>query len=252
MLKKSLLVIILFFQFFIISFAYSDNTIENLEYSKYGKIYSNEDFGTRLRRLEMDILGMSQSGDINSRIAKLQKVAGVGKYSAIMPPDDNFYPGEKKSVIRKFFDNVTSSFYDPESITGYTPSITNNGYYYDSSYNNGFFNRYNNYYPYNRRYLGYNNPFYNNNRYFRNNWPNRNKISSILPSMNTNNIINMNNRFPNRLHKPYKPYRPYRPYRPNMSYSPYNPYNPYNRNSLLPTDMSTNIATRSSVHILQD
>lgn len=248
MFKKIFVIVVLFFQFFIISFAYTDNTIENLEYSKYGKIYSNEDLGSRLRRLEMDILGMSQTGDVNSRINNLQQVAGVGNYSAIMPPEDNFYPGEKKSAIRRFFDNVTSSFYDPGNITGYTPSLTGSGYYYDSVYDNNYFNslnRYNNYHPYGNPYLGYNNPFYNNNRYFRNNRPIRNKISSILPAMNTNNVINRNNRLPNRLN------RPYRPYRPNLPYNHYG-YNPYSRNGFLPTDISTNIATRSSVHILQD
>lgn len=248
MLKKISFIIVLFCQFFLISFAYNDNTIDNLEYSKYGKIYSNEDFGSRLRRLEKDILGMSQTGDVTSRINKLQQVAGYGNYSAIIPPEDNFYPGEKKSAIRRFFDNVSSAFYDPGTITGYTPSLTGSGYYYDSVYGNNYFNSlngYNRYNPYNRSYRGYNNPFFNNNRYFRNHRPMNNKISSILPSMNTNKVINMNNRFPNHFH------RPYRPYRPNSSYSPYG-YNPYNHNGFIPTDRITDVATRSSVHILQD
>lgn len=237
MLRKIIILIAVISQLFISALAYSDDILNNMEFRKYGTTYSNEDLGSRLRRLETDFFGMAQSGDAETRMNNLQQISGGNSVSAYLPPDDNFYPGKKQSAIKRFFNNMTSSIYDPGVITGYTPPIYNNGYVnsiYGNEYKN-FLNRNNNYCPFNSRnyspsYRQYHNHYYNNynpagNNIYR---PYRNNVSSILPSMNTNNIVQMN--------------RPYRPYR----YNPY--YNPYSR----PTNQFTNVATRSSVHILQD
>ena len=132
--------------------------------------------------------------------------------------------GEKaQMIVRRFFDNVTSTFSAP-SITGYTPS-----FYSSSVYPNNIYRReYNNFLNNGNRYLPYNNSYYFNNNY-RNN-----------PYHRYYNNTGFNSAIRNRHFNPRK-YNSY--------YKPYITTNPY---GTVPTDINRNFATRSTVHILRD
>ncbi len=226
MLRKIVILNILITQMFVTGFCFSEKDLSAIEMSKYGKVYMTDDFGTRLRRLETDFFGMTQSGDIETRINKLNQIAGSSNVSAIVPP---LYPSKKRSAIGRFFDNITSSIYDPGVVTGYTPPLYSTGYTTNrySNYYNPMNNH--NFYPYNKAY-GFNRPYRhphirnrNYNKFYKG-------VSRLLPHNNLrNNIINVN--------------------RPG-SYG-YNNYyrHPYN---ILPTNSVTNVATGSTVRILRD
>ena len=74
MIRKILFISILFFLSQFACFAFSDEELSYLEISKYGQTYENDSFSQRLLRLENDILGMAQSGEIDNRIKLLYKV----------------------------------------------------------------------------------------------------------------------------------------------------------------------------------
>lgn len=250
MLRKFIILNAVILQFLILSSAYSQNNLDSIEMSKYGTIYSNDDLGTRLRRLETDLFGMAQSGDLDTRMNMIEQMAGNDNLTSSVIPFDTYYPAKKESAIKRFFNNISSPLPSQSYITGYTPPINNMGFsnnLYGNNYpnfmnnpNNTFCpfhnnlrpnipNQYHNHYYNNyNKYNKYNN--YNYNRYTGNRYsPYRNNISRILPG------INRGNNFYNR------PYR----------YNPY--YNPYTSPGIMqPTDMLTNVATRSTVHILQD
>lgn len=208
---------VLFTGFFVFIFAgagfcYSDGDISALEMRKYGQTYNNDSLADRLMRLETDMFGMSQSGDLDSRINMLTQMAESYNTPSFSAPQYNYYNGEKKGFIRNLLDGFSSG-----AMTGFTPPFSTTGY---SSYNYG---NYGNYCPYENYSSG---PYYKS--HFR-------RPGSIISHHNHNNRHNW--------HRPH--YRPH--YNPN--YSAYNPYGPYNAR---PTYGSTNVTTGSSVHILRD
>ncbi len=162
MLKKLIILSLLYFGMSLFGFCFSEDDIAKLEYSKYGEIYTNESISERLTRLENDYFGMTQNGDIDSRINMLSKMTENSKRSAIIDPLESYYPGKKKNSARNFWDNFSSSFSDNGVITGYTPPLYNQGYSnniyknelrnslnytngycpYNSSYNDSLFNRF--------------------------------------------------------------------------------------------------------------
>ena len=222
MLKKIFVIVIFLIHTCIPVFSYSENTLDNLELSKYGKTYSNEDLGSRLRRLETDIFGMSQSGNPDKRMGNLIKMASQDSYYQNFEPYKNTYLPEKKNIVKRFFDNVSSTFSTP-AITGYTPSFYNSGFYPNNIYSR----KYNNFLNNPNRYRPYNNSYYFNN--YRNN-----------PYSRYYNNTGFNSAIRNRH---------YNPRRHNSYYKPYITANPY---GIIPTDVNRNIATRSTVHILRD
>lgn len=233
MLKKLFIIKIIFLFTAIIGFCFSEDEITNIELSKYGESYANESIAERLNRLETDFFGMAQSGDLDSRIDMLKHISGNSRQSAIINPRENYYPGQKRSAIRRFWDNVTSTFDTTGTMTGFTPSMTTSGYNYgysNNAYGNeflNFMNGYNNYCPYHNRY-------HNHNRYLHN------------PFYNNNNFINsgLNNRYFNNGYNPNRYYNGRHPHRP-VHY----PNNRIQRSSywLPPT-----VSTRSSVQIIRD
>lgn len=227
MFKKLIVLMLFVFQIYSAALAFSENTLDSMEISKYGKSYSNEDLGSRLRRLETDVFGMSQTGDVDTRVSNLFKMTSDNVSVPLLQPYDNFYTPEKKSTVRKFFDNISSSFSSPY-ITGYTPSFFGSNGYPNNIYGREYMNFLNNgsnycpmnnpYYP--RHYRRFNNHYHNgyNNKYKHN--------------------MRLNPAFRNSLS---------RAYRYNTRYNPYS--QPY---GYMPTDAVTNVATRSTVHILRD
>lgn len=221
MLRKLFTLSFIFLVFETVSFSFTDE-LSNIEYNKYGTTFEYESLAQRLNRLETDYFGMSQSGDINSRIMNLSKINTNKTNSAIL--SKNYGNDDKpKSKLRNFWDNITSG---NGYITGFTPSMntfTTQGYANDI-YNNEFYNLMNqpSFCPYD---MGYHN---------------RSAVSR--PHNYYTKRVNGVNRFtPN--HNPYRNY----PY----SYNGYNPYNrPYvNRTTY---NMPPNFETKSSIHILRD
>ncbi len=207
MIKKYVITALIIMQLPILAPAYTEDNLDSIEMAKYGRVYSTENLANRLRRLETDYFGMAQSGDIDKRISMLQQIA-VNERMPYYPDinDEYFYLSKKPNALQRFFNNVSSVFYSPGVVTGYTPNM------YNPNWNNeymNFMNSRNSYYcPYHDTYhRGINNRF--RSRYYG----------------------NYRNRYGN-------------------SYG-YNFNNPYSR-GYIPTDALTNVATRSTVHILQD
>jgi len=226
----------------LISFSFSEDELAGLEYSRYGEVYGSDSLSDRLNRLENDFFGMAQTGDIDSRISMLSKINGNSRGSAIINPMENYYPGQKRSRIRNFWDNVSSTFSDSGSITGFTPPMSSSGYnmgYSNNMYRNSFSNFLNNpggYCPYHNRYNNFNNRFFNR--------PYHNNHGFINSGLN-------NNRFHN-FHKPHGcPLHHIHPYQNNIN-PMFNNYNPNNRFSRTYYQTPPNITTRSSVHIIRD
>ena len=235
MLKKIILVSFLILNISYSSYAFDEQTLNDIELSKYGVTYQHDDLGKRLRRLENDFFGMSQSGNPDNRINNLMRISSQNNSQYF-----NYYPktnsSEKKGKIKRFFDNVTSNFYSPSFTTGYTPSINDYGYS-GSIYGNELMHMKNNFCPfdYNNGILNrYNYPHYGNGIH-NNHFP------------HGNNNLSINNNFGNRMHanRSIVPY----PVRYNNPYA-YNPYN--NSYPYIPQNRITNIGTHSSVHIMRD
>ncbi len=227
MFKKLLLINVVMLSMALTGYCFSEEQLSKLEIIEYGQSYPDESIASRLSRLETDYFGMVQSGDIDSRMDMLKRMSNNSKRSAILLPEDNYYPGEKKSAIGRFWDNITDTFSDG-TVTGFTPGLDINSYGYSNNfYRNGFNNFFNsipNYCPYNNRY--YNKNFFN--RAYRN-----------------------INRFGNSGFNYYSPNYIGNYYRPNYYNRPYSPYyNPYS--GMIPQNMLTNLTTRSSVHIIKD
>lgn len=229
MLRRIMILNILFFNMFLIGYAYNESNLDNIEYSKYGMTYENEDLGSRLRRLESDYFGMAQSGDIENRIQRIEQMSQNEKLTTTMPFQDTYVPPvKKKTAIRRFFeDNLPVGGYNQGIITGYTPPIINNMGYnrYRNQYYDFLNNPHNNYCPYHNTYHNHQHRRYRQN------------LNKYL-----NNRLGYN-RYNNHwgYNRPYNYNQAYnRPY----SYNPY--YRPYHNPGI------TNVATRSTVHILQD
>ena len=237
MLKKICFVIVLLFVFSNMGICYSEENLSAIEFSRYGQSYENESLSSRLMRLESDLMGMTQSGDIDSRIELISRMADNSDLSAVQP-NNIFYPEKKKSAIRNFWDNVTSST-SSGSLTGFTPSMDSTGYY-NSMNNNGFWDFFNSSPSFNPYYnpntsCTYNS-FYRNTPYFRNH---------LLNHPFERNISERKRHFHRRA--PYQRY-----YGNNFGIRPNynNPY--YNYGRAVPTNINSNYATRSAIHILKD
>ena len=246
MFKKLIILNILYIFTALMGLCFSEEELAGLEYSKYGRVYTGESISERLNRLENDFLGMAQSGDIDSRISLLSKLNGNSRGSAIINPLENYYPAQKKSALRNFWDNITSTFSDSESITGFTPPISTSGYnlgYSNNMYRNNFTDFLNNpsgYCPYYNRYNFYNNRFFNRNYH-----NNHGFINSNSQNNRFNNFYNKNFRLQPNIYNCFTP-----------RLGAYNPmtdaYNPYNRYTRTYFQTPPDMTTKSSVQIIKD
>ncbi len=213
-----------------VCFAFSENDLENLEISKYGKIYSNEDYSTRLRRLETDLLGMTQSGNIDKRINILKEINSNSKVASYMYSDDFEMQPKNQGKVKNFLNNISSSMFDSGMVTGFTPPITSS--YPNRFFNNEFMNFANDpycYCPYNKGRIK--NRYRTRHNHFRKHVNNNN----FMGNTGFSSMPNFNNNWNRQhLHRHY----------PNTQYYGGYPY--------VPTDSMTNVSTRSTVHILQD
>ena len=249
-MTKILLIIGLFVSLSLLpAFCFSESDLNAFELKQYGKTYSSDNLSTRLNRLENDLLGMSQTGDFESRMAQLSRVASpnINPNNIVYPKTSynynsyNYASTPKRSAIQKFLDNVSEAISPNGVVTGYTP-----GFYPSEFYGNQ--NRYYNPQPYcpyhNTFHNNYNNGFYNgfNNRFnngFNNNF--NNGFGGNFPPIN-NRIVHGRG-----FHNHYYHNNPYNNY-----YNRYNPYgNPYYRNYNR-FYYPENIVTKSAVHIMKD
>lgn len=160
MIRKVLITGFLFFAVSLVGFCYSEDDLAQIELRKYGQTFVNDSLSDRLIRLETDMFGMSQSGDIDSRINLINQMNGNSSYSSIAVPEYNYSYGNKKGFFRNLFDTFSTG-----TMTGFTPPMTG----YSSNYGN--YCQYNNYNrlnkPFENRYYSRN---YNNHRH---NFPHR-------------------------------------------------------------------------------
>ncbi len=211
--------------------AFNENNLDDIEYSKYGQSFSNESLSERLNRIETDFFGMEQSGDLDSRLNNIQMLSSDKIQNPSVAFSQSEYPGEKKGIFRNFLDNVSSSFSDTGTFTGYTPSMLYNSGYSNNLYRNSlrdFANGYSNYCP-------YHNTYHNTFR------PNGSRILKRRYHGNSlsNNFRKFNH---NPLNRPLRHQRLNSPYQGTM-YSPY---------SMPVGNFSSGFASGSSVHILRD
>lgn len=200
----------MFIKFFLLSalyiltlpacFAFTEEILERIEYSKYGLTYPQESVSQRLQRLETDYFGMEQTGSIDSRLELLSKMSDNDRSLYKHPSVIERHVTSPKSKVRKFLENLI----DTGAISGFTPPITNSAYnngYYEESTGSGYYNNYgdkwfdnfnnykNNYCPYMEKHNFISrNPFDNINQNHRKHRPHRHDIStyrqSYIPSLN--------------------------------------------------------------------
>ncbi len=181
MLKKIFILKIFLIIFAGIGYCYSEDELNRLEYLSFGQIYEDDTLGERITRLETNYFGLSQSGDIDSRISRISQLAENKKMPSMSFPERKNVSIPKKNKIKSIL-NTASDFFGTGSMTGFTPSFTGSPYgYSDTMYNNEFNNFLNNpnaYCPYQNNInpyaginsLGENNPYLQNNTYM-NNFP---------------------------------------------------------------------------------
>ena len=141
MVKNFLILLFIMSSLAQICFASYEDRLFELENLRYGRAFANESLAERLLRLEEDYFGLSQSGDINSRINMLFQIA-QNNYPNPMNLDRRVQI-KKQSRIRNALRNFASIFTDGGVVTGFVPPIStfDNNYNY-SSYNSAFENDY--------------------------------------------------------------------------------------------------------------
>ncbi len=203
---------------------YSDEQLADIEMNRYGQTFENDSLSSRLIRLENDLFGMTQSGDIDTRVDMIAQMASVSNNPSVLADNDNFYPGIKQNPVKKVWNSISSGF-SSGSMTGFTPSVNSYGYS-SSNYGNGLWNLFNganSYCPYHNTY---HNGFFNNH-----NFP-----MGYRPNFNRGHF------HPNH-HLGHIPH--------NQFYPSYNsPYGVYQ--NPIPTNYSSDLITRSNVHIIKD
>ncbi|MCD7878484.1 MAG: hypothetical protein LUG16_00960 [Candidatus Gastranaerophilales bacterium] len=234
MLKKLFLLNFMFFSCIIPVFAYSQNQLDDIEYSKYGQIYSNDSLSSRLNRLETDLLGMTQSGSIDSRINMLMNMSENAHNPGAIYSYNN-YP-VKKSTIKSFFDSVSDTF-SGGTMTGFTPSLHDNTFYSGGLYGNGFMDYLNNssrYCPYGN---GYNSVYNTYQRNYANRFLNNSYNNGISKYYNDRYRSRRLNRYPDKISSRLNHIG--------------RAYPPQTRNSIY-WNRPTSYSSGSSVHIIND
>ena len=225
MLRKLITTGFILFLFSLSVFGYSEDNLSALEYERYGTYFPNESLSERLNRLETDYFGMSQTGDIDLRIANLSKVNSNAKNGINLPFDG--YNNTKTSKFRNFWNNLNSVFNDNGYMTGFTPSMntTSTSGYSNDIYDNLYRNNMQSFCPYNHPRIHHSNHRYYN-RHLNNRRGNFNGVNRFTP----------NRFYPNR-------------FNPNIGYYP-NINRPYVNSTRYYTP--PNFETKSSIHILRD
>lgn len=144
MLKKIYFLFFIFFVFACESFASYEDKLSELEHLRYGKTFQSESLSERLFRLEEDYFGLSQSGDINSRINMLMKMAHNNYPNQLSYDRKEYYSQSKQGRLKNFFRNMASAFFDSGAMTGYIPPVDvyDNTCGYNNSFETDYYNRF--------------------------------------------------------------------------------------------------------------
>lgn len=208
-------------------FCLTNDVLSDIELSNFGKNYANESMANRLNRLETQFLGMTQSGDIESRINTIYKIANSSFTNPILSIQENNY--SKKRPFKRFWQNITSTFDDNGIITGYTPSISSfnvSGFDFNNNFNYNLNHNFQDNY-YNKTPYGYC-PYHTNN------------ISQTFEKMN-NSFNHFDKRHSSKFYNKQHPF------------NNYNAYNPsYLSKRYIPTNSNQNLNIGTSVKILED
>lgn len=208
-------------------FCLTNDVLSDIELSNFGKNYENESLANRLNRLETQFFGMTQSGDIDSRINTIYKMATDPLSNPVSSISENNYSAKKP--LKRFWQNITSAFDNNGIITGYTPSISSfnvSGFDLNNNFNNNLNHNFHNNY-YNKTPYGYC-PYHTNN------------ISQTFDKINNSfNYFDKRHdrKFLNRRH----------PFNNNNNYNP-----SYLSKSYIPTNSNQNLNIATSVKILED
>jgi len=216
MINKLLIFWLTFMIFISNAFCFTDEDLSKLEYLNYGNTFINESLSSRLKRLETDIFGAEQYGNIESRFDKINRFSSNTLQNPVLAFDNSYNSFEKKSPVKKFLNKINSAFYDYGSYTGYTPSIINTNYPYSGL---------------DGRFSAFNHPEqsfcpYNKSKYYHN----------FYPDYNRYNQYNNYNRFQgNYIHPPFS-----------------GAYYPNRFGRVYPQNLTKNYTASSSVKILRD
>ena len=159
MVKKIFLSFVSFFVISISGECYVEDQLSVLEMNNYGQSFVSDSLSERLNRLETDILGMRQNGDVDERISLLTKIL----QGNIATPNFDYYKPTKRSAIRSILNNVSSAFSNDDGfMTGYTPPM---GFSYGSNMNNYHYSQ--------PQYCPYHNVYHSRSSNFNHHSPNR-------------------------------------------------------------------------------
>ena len=143
MLKKIFLLFFINLVFSIECFASYEDRLFELEKLRYGKNFQNESISERLLRLEEDYFGMTQAGDINSRINMLMQIAKNNYPNQFSYDRKSYSPRQKKGGVKNFLKDLASTFIDSGSMTGYIPPMnTYDDFYHNSTFDSNYYDRF--------------------------------------------------------------------------------------------------------------
>lgn len=123
--------------------------LSRLEAKVFGRNYAQNDVQSRIERLEQELLGAVQEGDLTPRYETVKTAAN--SYNNNMAQQCYQNPAAGRGGLRGILGVLGSAFVGNGMMTGYTPSMdpffNNNNY--GNSYGNGYGNNYGNNYGYN-------------------------------------------------------------------------------------------------------
>ena len=140
-----------------------DNVINNMENGNYygniskaqlgkmemlcfQKMYKKEPIETRIQRLETNVFGTIQSGNLNNRFKNLELAINnqqqQNQYYNNQYGQNNYYPngygmnynGNYHQSLASNFRNIIGNMFNPMRMTGFTPPVYNPFNYYDANY----------------------------------------------------------------------------------------------------------------------
>ena len=159
MVRKIVLSFVFVFFISLNADCYIEEQLSFLERNNYGQSFANDSLSERLNRLEMDVLGMRQSGDVDERVSLLTKMS----QGNISTPSFDYYKPTKRSAIQSILNNVGSVFSNDDGfMTGYTPPM---GFSYGNNMNNYHYTQ--------PRYCPYHNVYHSRPSRFHHHYPNR-------------------------------------------------------------------------------
>ena len=134
---------------------FSNKDLTTLEKQIFGRSFSRENPETRIKRLETNLLGAVQSGNLNNRFQTLLTTAHHYNENTALNTFSTQQNSGFGNSIRKVFNTITNSGY----MTGYTPPISPYGYNYPYGFpqQNTYYNNWNN--TWNNPWSNYGNGF---------------------------------------------------------------------------------------------